>query len=72
MSKKVTKQEKAIDKELDDQEKEIAIRPGPLSAPITCSEEYLDMSVEELSRLMPPHYFRFAVDVANHKNQSKA
>jgi len=64
---------KAIEKQIDNQEKEIStLRPGPLSAPITCPPEFEGMSLDDLAKLMPPKIFRYAIDFARHNNKTKA
>jgi len=64
---------KDIKKQIDQQEKEITpLRPGPLSAPITCPPEYEGMSLDDLAKLMPLNHFKFATDLARHNNKAKA
>jgi len=66
------KQSKELDNQIDDQDKVIAIRPGPLSAPITCPDELKHLTAKQIAKEMPSKHVKFSIAVAHGKSMTQA
>ena len=66
------KQSKELDKQIDDQEREIAIRSGPPSAPITCPDELKHLTAKQIAKEMPSKHVKFSIAVAHGKSMTQA
>ena len=64
---------KELDKQVEEQEKEITtLRPGPLSAPITCPDELKHLTAKQIAKEMPSKHVKFSIAVAHGKSMTQA